>query len=326
MARLREPKPDGCTGLVVLPERSATGALIHAQNWDWLAECAETGDRARASAAMTDPTFSPSPKPAALRDRVQCGGHRDLGQLSRKRPRLQAERHSAAAHPPEGARAAASRTRAMRVVATTPKACSNNMILSWTQGSRNPGIKPVSLMISKYFLSRRPGLEARFVRRRAPRASRTRRSCRAASRSKGGWPEVWRANLEIRGASRVLARIGAFRAMHLAQLDKRARKFPWGDVLRADVPVRVEATCRKFAHLSFGRRRATGQDGDPRGTRRAACRRCASRHQSAHRRRSLHDQHRYVGRVAAQARPQAGHRQGADARDHGVAVPAALRL
>ncbi len=61
---------------------------------------------------------------------------------------------------------------------------------------------------------------------------------------KGGWAEVWRANLEIRGATRVLARIGSFRAMHLAQLDKRARKFPWGDILRADVPVKVEATCR----------------------------------------------------------------------------------
>jgi putative N6-adenine-specific DNA methylase len=32
--------------------------------------------------------------------------------------------------------------------------------------------------------------------------------------------------------------------MHLAQLDKRARKFPLGEVLRADVPVKVEATCR----------------------------------------------------------------------------------
>lgn len=58
----------------------------------------------------------------------------------------------------------------------------------------------------------------------------------------GGWPEVWRANLELRGATRVLARIGAFRALHLAQLDKRARRFPWGEVLRPDVPVRVEAS------------------------------------------------------------------------------------
>lgn len=60
----------------------------------------------------------------------------------------------------------------------------------------------------------------------------------------GGWPEVWRANLQIRGASRVLARIGAFRAFHLAQLDKRARKFHWGEILRPDVPVRVEVTCK----------------------------------------------------------------------------------
>lgn len=62
---------------------------------------------------------------------------------------------------------------------------------------------------------------------------------------KGGWSDVMRANLVLRGASRVLVRIAAFRAMHLAQLDKRARKVPWGDFLSADVPVSVEATCRK---------------------------------------------------------------------------------
>ena len=61
----------------------------------------------------------------------------------------------------------------------------------------------------------------------------------------GDWPEVWRANLTLRGATRVLVRITSFRAMHLAQLDKRARKLPWADWLRADVPFRVEATCRK---------------------------------------------------------------------------------
>jgi putative N6-adenine-specific DNA methylase len=62
---------------------------------------------------------------------------------------------------------------------------------------------------------------------------------------RGGWPEVWRANLEIRGATRVLARIGAFHAGHLAQLDKLARKFSWGQFLRPDVPVQVEVTCKK---------------------------------------------------------------------------------
>jgi putative N6-adenine-specific DNA methylase len=61
---------------------------------------------------------------------------------------------------------------------------------------------------------------------------------------RGTWHDVWRANLELRGATKVLARVGSFRAMHLAQLDKRARKFPWAEVLRPDQSVRVEASCK----------------------------------------------------------------------------------
>lgn len=74
---------------------------------------------------------------------------------------------------------------------------------------------------------------------------------------RGGWPDVWRANLELRGAGRVLARIGEFRANHLAQLDKRARKFPWGDFLRPDVPVRVEVSCKssRIYHSGAARQR-----------------------------------------------------------------------
>lgn len=60
----------------------------------------------------------------------------------------------------------------------------------------------------------------------------------------GGWPDVWRANLELRGASRVLARIASFPAEHMWQLDKRARKVDWASILRPGVAVDVEATCR----------------------------------------------------------------------------------
>lgn len=67
--------------------------------------------------------------------------------------------------------------------------------------------------------------------------------------TQGGWPEVWRANLCLRGATRVLVRLGAFRAFHLAQLDKRARKFPWADVLRPDVAVRVEVSTSKKSKI-----------------------------------------------------------------------------
>ena len=35
--------PDGCTAALALPEASADGVLLHGQNWDWRAECAENG-------------------------------------------------------------------------------------------------------------------------------------------------------------------------------------------------------------------------------------------------------------------------------------------
>lgn len=61
----------------------------------------------------------------------------------------------------------------------------------------------------------------------------------------GGLPEAMRANLVLRGATRIVLRVARFRAMHLAQLDKRARKLPWGEWLRKDFPVMVEASCVK---------------------------------------------------------------------------------
>tara|TARA_R110002072_G_scaffold2361_8_gene19657 strand:+ start:2872 stop:3987 length:1116 start_codon:yes stop_codon:yes gene_type:complete len=61
---------------------------------------------------------------------------------------------------------------------------------------------------------------------------------------KGGWADVWRANLESRCASRVIARLGEFRVVHLAQLDTLSRRFDWGQTLRPDIPVRVDVICK----------------------------------------------------------------------------------
>ena len=61
----------------------------------------------------------------------------------------------------------------------------------------------------------------------------------------GTWPDVWRANLVLRGPTRILARIASFRAMHLAQLDKRARKLDWPAFLRPDMAIHVEASCKR---------------------------------------------------------------------------------
>ena len=93
------------------------------------------------------------------------------------------------------------------------------------------------------FLVAAPGLESGLCEEVRAKRFRDPKVVLGGVKIRGRWPEVWRANLELRGATRVLARIGEFRALHLAQLDKRARKFPWKDVLRSDVPVRVEVSC-----------------------------------------------------------------------------------
>lgn len=95
------------------------------------------------------------------------------------------------------------------------------------------------------FLVAPPGLEAVLAEEARDKGFADPRPVAGGVETRGGWPEVWRANLALRGAARVLVRVAEFRAMHLAQLDKRARKVDWAAVLRADEPVKVEASCRK---------------------------------------------------------------------------------
>ncbi|MBK5928250.1 THUMP domain-containing class I SAM-dependent RNA methyltransferase [Rhodobaculum claviforme] len=94
------------------------------------------------------------------------------------------------------------------------------------------------------FLAAPPGLEPQLLAEAAAAGFAAPAVVPGGVVTRGPWAEVWRANLVLRGASRVLVRIGAFRALHVAQLDKRARRFDWAAFLRPDVPVRVEATCR----------------------------------------------------------------------------------
>lgn len=95
------------------------------------------------------------------------------------------------------------------------------------------------------FLAAAPGLEAALAAEARRLGFEVVRPVPGGVELTGDWLDVWRANLELRGAGRVLARFAAFRALHLAQLDKRARRVDWASVIRADVPFRVEATCRK---------------------------------------------------------------------------------
>ncbi|ALI54553.1 THUMP domain-containing class I SAM-dependent RNA methyltransferase [Celeribacter marinus] len=65
----------------------------------------------------------------------------------------------------------------------------------------------------------------------------------------GDWRDVWRANLTLRGTSKVLARVGDFRAFHLAQLDKRSRKYAWGDILTKGQSVKVDVATNKKSKI-----------------------------------------------------------------------------
>jgi putative N6-adenine-specific DNA methylase len=90
-----------------------------------------------------------------------------------------------------------------------------------------------------------PGLEAVLLAEVLALNFKDARQVAGGVTALGDWPEVWRANLQVRGAGRVLVRIGSFHVGHLAQLDKLSRKFPWFQFLLKEMPVRVEATCRK---------------------------------------------------------------------------------
>lgn len=62
---------------------------------------------------------------------------------------------------------------------------------------------------------------------------------------KGRWQEVWRANLVLRGATRVLVRVANFPVTHLSQLDKKAHQINWSALLPLGISVKVDTSCRK---------------------------------------------------------------------------------
>lgn len=126
-------EPDGCTGVVVLPEASATGELLHAQTWDWLAECADTAVVLRIRRDDGPDVLTFTEAGGMARNGFNSVGtsitanylesdrdYRTLGlPLSLIRRRALEQQHF---------------SQSVKIVATTPKSASNNMILSTVQG------------------------------------------------------------------------------------------------------------------------------------------------------------------------------------------------
>jgi putative N6-adenine-specific DNA methylase len=62
---------------------------------------------------------------------------------------------------------------------------------------------------------------------------------------RGSLREVLRANLRSRIASRVLVRLGSFRATSFEELSLQCARLPFEEIVRAGAPVSIRATCRK---------------------------------------------------------------------------------
>lgn len=126
-------EPDGCTGVVVLPEASATGDLIHAQTWDWLAPCADTAVVLRIRGGTGPDILTFTEAGGLARNGFNSEGiaitanylesdrdYRRIGiPLALIRRRVLEQRHL---------------SEAIRTVVATPKSTSNNMIVSSVEG------------------------------------------------------------------------------------------------------------------------------------------------------------------------------------------------
>ena len=126
-------EPDGCTGLVALPGATEARRLIHAQNWDWKRECAETAVVLRVRREDGPDVLTFTEAGALARSGLNAAGiaitanylesdrdYRRLGvPLALIRRKVLENQHLALA---------------MRTVYATPKSAANNMIVSHCGG------------------------------------------------------------------------------------------------------------------------------------------------------------------------------------------------
>lgn len=116
-------------------------------------------------------------------------------------------------------------------------------------------------MSFEIFATAPPGLEAVLGAEMAAEGFKDPKVSPGGVAVQGDWSDVWRANLRLRGATRILARIGGFPAFHLAQLDKRSKRFDWRAVLRPDIPVKVEVATNKRSKIYHARAAAQRIEG-----------------------------------------------------------------
>lgn len=131
--RKKDMEKDGCTGVVVLPGATADNTLIHAQNWDWKPECAETSIVLRIRREDGPDLLTFTEAGGLARSGFNAAGlaitanylesDRDFSQVGIPLPLIR-RRFLESEALADG----------IRIVATTAKSASNNMMLSIANG------------------------------------------------------------------------------------------------------------------------------------------------------------------------------------------------
>jgi isopenicillin-N N-acyltransferase-like protein len=133
-ARSVDTDPDGCTSVVILPDATADDSLIHAQNWDWKVECAETGVVLHIEGNDGEPEILTFTEAGGLaRSGLNSAG------LSMTANYLESDRDYSQIGVPlalirRKALESQHMAHAVRAIYATPKSASNNMVLSHVDG------------------------------------------------------------------------------------------------------------------------------------------------------------------------------------------------
>ncbi|WP_157017159.1 C45 family autoproteolytic acyltransferase/hydolase [Mesorhizobium xinjiangense] len=126
-------EPDGCTSVAVLPRATRDGDLIHAQNWDWKAECAETTVVLRVR-RDDGPDFLTFTEAGAL---ARCGMNAAGVSIAANYLESDRDYRNLAVPLPFIRRKVLEKARvgeAMHTVYTTAKSCANNMMVAHANG------------------------------------------------------------------------------------------------------------------------------------------------------------------------------------------------
>ncbi|EIM73539.1 hypothetical protein A33O_15231 [Nitratireductor aquibiodomus RA22] len=131
--QIADTEADGCTGAVVLPRATRDGKLLHAQNWDWKTDCAETSVVLHIRREDGPDILTFTEAGGLARSGFNSAGisitanylesDRDYGRLGIPLPFIRRR----ALETPHFALA-------LRIVATTPKSGSNNMMIGTSEG------------------------------------------------------------------------------------------------------------------------------------------------------------------------------------------------